>query len=36
MQMRETDVINDEVLRRLQVDLDLEETRITGAARDAI
>jgi hypothetical protein len=24
------------VLRRLQVDLDLEETRITGAARDAI
>jgi CPA1 family monovalent cation:H+ antiporter len=36
MQMRETDVINDEVLRRLQVDLDLEETRITGAARNAI
>jgi hypothetical protein len=29
-------VINDEVLRRLQVDLDLEETRITGAGRDAI
>jgi hypothetical protein len=24
------------VLRRLQVDLDLEETRITGAGRDAI
>jgi len=36
MQMRETDVINDEVLRRLQVDLDLEETRIAGAARNAI
>jgi hypothetical protein len=36
MQMRETDVINDEVLRRLQVDLDLEETRVAGVARDAI
>lgn len=36
MQMRETDVINDEVLRRLQVDLDLEETRIVGAGRSAI
>ena len=36
MQMRETDVINDDVLRRLQVDLDLEETRIVGAPRDAI
>ena len=35
MQMRETDIINDEVLRRLQVDLDLEETRISGATRDA-
>jgi CPA1 family monovalent cation:H+ antiporter len=35
MQMRETDVINDEVLRRLQVDLDLEETRIVGAGRNA-
>jgi ribosomal protein L19E len=36
MQMRETDVINDEVLRRLQVDLDLEETRVAGVARNAI
>jgi CPA1 family monovalent cation:H+ antiporter len=36
MQMRETDVINDDVLRRLQVDLDLEETRVAGVARDAI
>lgn len=36
MQMRETDVINDEVLRRLQVDLDLEETRIAGVPRNAI
>ena len=36
MQMRETDIINDDVLRRLQVDLDLEETRVAGVARDAI
>jgi CPA1 family monovalent cation:H+ antiporter len=36
MQMRETDAINDEVLRHLQVDLDLEETRIAGAPRNAI
>ena len=36
MHMRETDVINDEVLRRLQVDLDLEETRVVGAPRNAI
>ncbi|MGH8798623.1 MAG: Na+/H+ antiporter [Casimicrobiaceae bacterium] len=35
MQMRETDIINDEVLRRLQVDLDLEETRVVGAGRNA-
>jgi CPA1 family monovalent cation:H+ antiporter len=36
MHMRETDIINDEVLRRLQVDLDLEEARIAGVARNAI
>jgi CPA1 family monovalent cation:H+ antiporter len=36
MHMRETDIINDEVLRRLQVDLDLEEARIAGIARNAI
>jgi hypothetical protein len=33
MEMREPDVINDEVMRVLQVDIDLEETLIVGATR---
>ena len=33
MEMREPDVINDEVMRVLQADIDLEETLIVGATR---
>jgi hypothetical protein len=33
MEMREPDVINDEVMRVLQADTDLEETLIVGATR---
>ena len=31
--MRKADVINDEVMRVLQADIDLEETLIVGATR---
>jgi len=33
MEMRAADVINDEVMRVLQADIDLEETLIVGATR---
>jgi CPA1 family monovalent cation:H+ antiporter len=33
MEMRKADVINDEVMRVLQADIDLEETLIVGATR---
>jgi hypothetical protein len=33
MEMRQADVINDEVMRVLQADIDLEETLIVGATR---
>lgn len=33
MEMREPDVINDEVMGVLQADIDLEETLIVGATR---
>jgi monovalent cation/hydrogen antiporter len=36
MEMREADVINDEVMRVLQADIDLEETLIVGATRDEL
>jgi monovalent cation/hydrogen antiporter len=34
MEMRDADVINDEVMRVLQADIDLEETLIVGATRN--
>jgi CPA1 family monovalent cation:H+ antiporter len=34
MEMRQADVINDEVMRVLQADIDLEETLIVGATRN--
>ncbi|HEV2040134.1 MAG TPA: hypothetical protein VGT81_08830, partial [Casimicrobiaceae bacterium] len=33
MELRKADVINDEVMRVLQADIDLEETLIVGATR---
>ena len=33
MQMREQNVINDEVMRILEGDIDIEEALITGASR---
>ena len=33
MEMRKADVINDEMMRVLQADIDLEETLIVGATR---